>query len=47
MQISMSKQGLRVVGKAWQVQAQLRAWAEHPLTVAEFLSRQQPEKKKI
>lgn len=30
---------IKLTGKAWQIQAQLRQWAKTPITLAEFIER--------
>lgn len=40
MESHFSKQALRLVGKSWEIRAQLRAWKKHRLTLQEFLIRQ-------
>lgn len=30
---------IKLTGKAWQIQAQLRQWAKTPITLAEFIDR--------
>jgi hypothetical protein len=30
---------IKLTGKAWQIQAQLRLWAKSPITLSEFIDR--------
>lgn len=40
METHLSKQGLRLVGKSWEIRAKLRQWKKSKLTLQEFLRRQ-------
>lgn len=35
---------IKLTGKVWQIRAQLREWAKSPLTLAEFIERNQPRR---
>lgn len=39
MKTYTSPQHLRLVGKAWEIRATLRALTQHPITLQEFLER--------
>lgn len=41
MKSSISENGFRLIGKGWQIRAHLRQLSQHPITVAEYLDRQQ------
>lgn len=47
MQTSISSNGLRFVGKSWEIRNRLRELSKHPITVHEFLQRQSINRPKL
>lgn len=40
MKTTISQQGVRLVGKSWEIRSRLRDWSRSSLTVQEFIQRQ-------
>lgn len=40
MKTSFSPQGVRIIGKSWEIRARLREWSSSSLTLQQFLQRQ-------
>ena len=40
MKTSFSPQGIRIIGKSWEIRARLREWSSSSLTIEQFIQRQ-------